>query len=152
MDAQKPFQDTCLAILQAFDVGNTSSIDVNDAGTVLRALDVYIPEPKLNELIDSMREQQEIKFDMFMKTCWPIISQKLYPPNTETQLSRAFMALDSEKTGSISAGEFKALLLTQGEPMTNEEVDAMFNSVSVYDGRFPYEEYLALFVNKISQK
>lgn len=66
----------------------------------------------------------------------------------ETKIKQAFRVIDQERSGFIDASKLAHLLMTMGEPFTQEEVDEMFSiAVDQKKGIVRYNEYASVLAN-----
>ncbi|KAL3512481.1 hypothetical protein ACH5RR_025198 [Cinchona calisaya] len=130
-----------------FDDDNTGCIATKHLGTVMRSLGLNPTEAELQDMIDEVDPDvnETINFHHFLD----LMARKIEETVSEDLLKEAFQVFDKDRTGFISAAELRQVLTTQGDKMTDEEVDEMLKEADVDgDGQVNYAE----FVKKILLK
>ena len=68
-----------------------------------------------------------------------------YKPAPEDQLLKAFEVLDTERKGFLSQEELSKLMVEEGEPFTQEEMDEFLSAAVDPDrGVVLYKDYVAV--------
>ncbi|KAK6184916.1 hypothetical protein SNE40_007268 [Patella caerulea] len=63
--------------------------------------------------------------------------------NCEKELLAGFKAQDMNKQGTVSAAEMKHILMTTGEKLSRNEVDALFQEAGLQSsGQIPYKTFV----------
>jgi len=63
--------------------------------------------------------------------------------NSEDEILEAFKIFDNQGNGKLAASELKAVLKNLGEPMSDEDVDALLDAADQEAGGYiNYEEFL----------
>ncbi|XP_037946573.1 dynein regulatory complex protein 8 [Teleopsis dalmanni] len=138
-----------------FDHHGDKSIDVREAGTVLRFLGCVPTEQEINEVILAT-ESEDNKGEISLSKFLPYVSQYLmehkWEPAQPDELFEAFRTIDEEHKGVITKEYLTKLMMEEGEPFTQEEIDEMMAvAVDPLTGDIPYEFYInQLLVNNKS--
>ncbi|KAI9217443.1 hypothetical protein BC828DRAFT_391131 [Blastocladiella britannica] len=144
---QLKLQSKMQSMFSVFDKSKSGTCDIRETGTILRAMGVYPTEAKLKELILAMMDPAQpttMTLAQFTRVAWPLICSKTMPRDDDDAIYRAFQVLDPESRGYVEVDQLKQALGSGGEPMSADELEEMVSSVAIKDGRFFYEEYLAL--------
>ncbi|KAJ3373634.1 Dynein regulatory complex protein 8 [Allomyces arbusculus] len=134
-------------LFSVFDKSRSGTCDIREAGTLLRAMGVYPTEAKLKDIVMQILDPVQptvMTLDQFLRVAWPLIAAQADPRDSDDVLYRAFLTLDKDQRGYLDVETIKQMLSTMGEPMTAEELEEMVSSIGVKDGKFFYEDYLAL--------
>lgn len=112
----------------------------------VRALGKNPTEKELESFFDSLgKNQMAIDFATF-KSCFSKPFRTPYDQDKE--MRDAFKILDADGDGTILESELRQILLTVGEAMTHQEVDALMQDVSVDgNGKIQYDKFVDLIVN-----
>ncbi|KAJ1503652.1 Dynein regulatory complex protein 8 [Coelomomyces lativittatus] len=148
-ETDKKLFTKCHTWFSVFDQNKSGICDVNEAGTILRAMGVYPSESKLIELCMLMQDPVQpgrMRLEQFMKIAFPLIQSKAFPKDTDDQMHQSFMILDKEKKGYINVEDLKIYLTTQGEKLSAEEFEIMIANVDKKENKFYYDDYLALLL------
>ncbi|XP_062135823.1 dynein regulatory complex protein 8 [Drosophila sulfurigaster albostrigata] len=129
-----------------FDHHGDKLIDVREVGTVLRLLGCVPTEQEVNEVI-SATETEETSGVVHLTKFLPHVSQLLMErkmePAAPEKILEAFKILDFENKGYLTKDSFGKLMMEEGEPFTQEEMDEMWPvAIDPISGHIPYELYL----------
>uniref|UniRef100_A0A1B0G5B7 EF-hand domain-containing protein n=1 Tax=Glossina morsitans morsitans TaxID=37546 RepID=A0A1B0G5B7_GLOMM len=135
-----------------FDHVGDKTIDVREVGTVLRFLGCAPTEKEVNDVItqtemeDSASEVHLTKFLPYIMHL--LIDHRMEPAGPE-ELLAAFHVIDDENRGYLEPEYFSKLMMEEGEPFTQEEVDEMLAvAVDPLSGQINYEYYLNQLMHK----
>eukprot|EP00842_Homolaphlyctis_polyrhiza_P000198 jgi/Hompol1/1179/HPOL_001479-RA len=124
---------------------------VREIGTVIRSLNVYPTESQLATWISQMQSDQAeetrsyVSLNNFTRVLFPVISSNMFVRDDEERLYRAFQALDPEKRGYLLPDELRGFMTTQGECMTNEEVEEMLTACTdPAENKIYYEDFVVI--------
>ncbi|KAG1681052.1 Dynein regulatory complex protein 8 [Nymphon striatum] len=67
---------------------------------------------------------------------------------SEEKLLNAFLLLDTEKKGHLESEKLKEILIGDGEPFNQEEMDEMANAFVDSNGLFDYKKYVKIIVEE----
>uniref|UniRef100_A0ACD6A927 Uncharacterized protein n=1 Tax=Avena sativa TaxID=4498 RepID=A0ACD6A927_AVESA len=129
-----------------FDKNDDGCISLEELFAVTRSLGL---EPTDQELNDMMREVDTdgngvIDFQEFLN----LIARKIKDGDDDEELKEAFEVLDKDQNGFISPVELRAVMISLGEKMTDEEVEQMINEADTDgDGQVNYDEFVLMMKN-----
>ncbi|CAF4167255.1 unnamed protein product [Rotaria sp. Silwood2] len=102
------------------------------------SLGKVVPDAEIEAMI---REAPgDINFTMFLT----LFGEKLTGSDPEDVVRNAFLALDEERTGTISEERLRDLLMSMGDRYTDEEVDELFKDAPIKNGLFDYQEFVKI--------
>ncbi|XP_067140174.1 calmodulin-like [Centruroides vittatus] len=131
-----------------FDKDGTGRLSCTEFGTLIRSLGYNPSEDQLNAIADELSERgiDTIDFSTFLH----LINKHMKDTFNKKDILDAFKILDRYGTGFINADELRYILTTQGEKLTNEEVDELFQEVKIDDeGRIVYDEFVKLVISNL---
>ncbi|POY75315.1 hypothetical protein BMF94_1686 [Rhodotorula taiwanensis] len=125
------------------DKRGNGTIANSSLGEVLRALG---QNPTQKEVLDLQSQcPQDVDYDTFLG----ILNRPggYDPAGTVDDFIRGFQVFDKEGQGYIGQGEFRYILTTLGEPLSDQEVDELLKQAEITpDGNLNY----VAFVNQIA--
>lgn len=139
MDRLTPEQlEQCGRLFALYDVNNDSRISSRELGSALRGLNVNISEAELRNIMSEVDRNKNgvLEFDEFCEVYQRYIRNLL----TEENLLATLAAFDRNNTGMLDPAEVKQLLTTQGEPLSDREVDEIFRDAGI-SGPFNYRDF-----------
>lgn len=116
------------------------SISAKDFSKVVRAVGLNPTEADVAEL-KKKAGGGDCDFDGFKKVIVPEMEKS--KDNVE-QIADSFSAFDQDGSGFIPVTEFKHVLTTMGEPLTQEELAEVMTEVEVAEGKIDYREFAAM--------
>lgn len=131
---------------QLFDKDRKGCVVQEEVATIMRSLGVYVTEKALvREILPQIAEETYVKYEIFEPKMLEMIAEREWEPDTEETMLAAFRYFDPDKKGYVEAGRLREILISQGTPFREKEIDA-FMSVARDDltGRIYYEDYVAL--------
>ncbi|XP_069110950.1 calmodulin-like [Argopecten irradians] len=130
-----------------FDAGE-GAIPAKDCGTVMRSLGM---NPTLTQLTEWVKAADRdgtgmVDFPSFLV----MMSKKLEDPEEdEEDLKEDFRIFDKEGTGFINAVEFRHIMTTIGDKLTDEEVDEMIREADLDgNGLINYDAFVTMMSMK----
>ena len=129
-----------------FDRDKDNLINEKELGNILRSLGHDPTEQDLTEMIKEVDNDSDskIEFEEFLK----IMNNKLKQTETEQELIEAFKIFDKEGKGLISENEFKHIMLSLGEKISEEELKEMMNKADPKNqGYVNYKEFAKILLS-----
>jgi len=121
------------------DQNRDGFIDKEDLTDMLASLGQQESEEKLEAMIKEA--PGAINFTMFLT----LFGEKLNGTDPEDVIKTAFSCFDVDKSGVINEDYLRALLVSMGERLTEEECDDMFEEANVdKKGNFDYADFVRL--------
>eukprot|EP00929_Paragymnodinium_shiwhaense_P049091 TRINITY_DN24780_c0_g1_i1.p1 TRINITY_DN24780_c0_g1~~TRINITY_DN24780_c0_g1_i1.p1 ORF type:complete len:188 (+),score=43.24 TRINITY_DN24780_c0_g1_i1:71-565(+) len=117
------------------DRDKDGKLTVQEVGILFRA---FGQNPTDEELAEMLRvvPSQGVDIDGFVQ----FFTSNYRTPTSEDTLVRAFQVFDLSDSGIMDANKFKEMLTSLGEPMPQEEVDAILREADVDErGLFNYK-------------
>lgn len=127
------------------DKRGNGTIASTSLGDVLRALGQNPTQKQVQDLVNNA--PQEIDYDTFVT----ILNRPggYDPAGTVDDFIAGFQVFDKEGNGYIGQGEFRYILTTLGEPLSDHEVDELLKDAEVTpEGNLNY----VAFVNRITSQ
>ncbi|XP_001361447.3 dynein regulatory complex protein 8 [Drosophila pseudoobscura] len=129
-----------------FDHHGDKFIDVREVGTVLRLLGCVPTEEEVNEVISATESEEtsgEVHLTKFLPHVSQLLMERKMEPAPPEKILQAFKILDPENKGYLAKETFGKLMMEEGEPFTQEEMDEMWPvAIDPISGHIPYEFYL----------
>lgn len=137
--------DECRKLFTIFDVNGDNKISSRELGSALRGLRINISEAEVKELIAQVDANQNgsLEFAEFCKLYAEHLGNML---NLEKLMS-TLAAFDKNATGAVDPQELKQILTTQGEPLTESEIDEVFRDAGIASAPFPYKNLANLLLS-----
>ena len=137
-----------------FDKDRKGSVVQEEIPTMIRFLGAYPDEKELQLSILQMQEDEPVGFVTFERFEKKMLEILLpindYEPNDQTDMKQAFLALDKERNGYITAETMTMLLTTKGAPFRPKEVEAFMKVAKDQEtGRIYYDDYIALLTGEL---
>ena len=126
-----------------FDKHGQGKIDIKELGISVRSLGFTPEEKELNDIMEQFDANGSgtIEFEEFVELC----EKQMKDPLTEAEIETAFKVFDKKGDGHVTASEFKALLTSMGEKLTDEEAsEFIFDADRNDNGTLELEELAAL--------
>ncbi|XP_062620982.1 calcium-binding protein LPS1-alpha-like [Saccostrea cucullata] len=106
-----------------FDKDGDGTVSTEELGAVMRSMG---QDPTEKELMDMIAEVDvdgngDVEFDEFLQ----MMAKQMQCTDSPDELIEAFQVFDENKTGYISVAEFRSVMTTLGERLTDEDVDEM---------------------------
>ncbi|KAL0273583.1 UNVERIFIED_CONTAM: hypothetical protein PYX00_006220 [Menopon gallinae] len=130
---------------EVFDHGNNKTVDVREVGTILRSLGCCPSEAEIQEILVSIEDHEtaSVYLTHFLPAVTQIITERKLQPASAEALLDAFRTLDKQGKGYLTKEYLSKLMMEEGEPFTQEEVDEMMEvAVDSDTGNIPYEYYI----------
>jgi len=147
MSATSAEQQDCF---KAFDLDNDGLITKKDLGTCIRALGKNPTETEFNDLLKEFGSTVEmIDFGLFKQG----YSKKFKTPvEQDRDMRNAFKILDADNDGTLPETELRQMLLTVGEPLSHQDVDALMSDIEVDgNGKVRYDAFVDKLVSGYTQ-
>ncbi|XP_037888633.1 dynein regulatory complex protein 8 [Glossina fuscipes] len=129
-----------------FDHVGDKTIDVREVGTVLRFLGCAPTEKEVNDVITQTEMEDsggEVHLTKFLPYIMHLLIDRRMEPAGPEELLAAFHVIDEENRGYLDPEYFSKLMMEEGEPFTQEEVDEMLAiAIDPLSGQINYEYYL----------
>ncbi len=143
-DLPEDKQNECKEVFDLFDRDKDGAITLKELGDILRALGAS-PEPTEVESIFKETDTDKsgkLEFLEFMN----IFKTKINFPGLYEDLIEAFKNFDKEGSGNVSVQEFKHVMTTLGDVLSEEEVDELIKEADTNEeGSIKY----VVFVGKM---
>lgn len=128
-----------------FDSDRDGEITTLELGKVLRTHGFSPAEGELSDMIRNVDQNSKggINFNEF------IDMMVNHGANVDEDIAHSFRVFDRDGDGLITAEELKLTMNNLGEPLTEEEVQAMISEADLDgDGKINYQEFQKLMQNK----
>jgi Ca2+-binding EF-hand superfamily protein len=78
--------------------------------------------------------------ELTLQNCEAIVWSVWYEMDVEAELRSAFSKFDKDQNGYLDANEFKSVMLSYGEKLSNDEFKELMKLVDLnHDGKIDYE-------------
>ncbi|PSN51278.1 hypothetical protein C0J52_05314 [Blattella germanica] len=129
-----------------FDHSSSNTVDVREVGTIIRSLGCCPSEAEIQEILVDVEDEEtsgSVHVDRFLPTVSRIIQERRLQPATPEKLLKAFLTLDREGKGYLTREFLSKIMMEEGEPFTQEEIDEMMaTAIDGETGNIPYEYYI----------
>ncbi|CAH8483314.1 unnamed protein product [Schistosoma turkestanicum] len=133
-------------IFDLFDHERNKTIDFRELGTVIRALGGVPTEAEIISLVRELENDPPngyINYETFLPVMMQAMRQKRFEPVSEEELLKAFLVLDPEKKGFLSAEALESYMVSSGEPFTKEEMEEMLAAATDFSkGKIMYRGFV----------
>ncbi|OWF37202.1 Calmodulin [Mizuhopecten yessoensis] len=130
-----------------FDAGD-SAIPAKDCGTVMRSLGYNPTQSQLTEWVAAADRDGTglVDFPSFLV----MMAKKLEDPEEdEEEMKEYFRTFDTEGTGFLNAAEFRNMMTSIGDKLTDDEVDEMIREADLDgNGHINYEAFVTMMSMK----
>jgi Ca2+-binding EF-hand superfamily protein len=103
-------------------------------------------EAEIQEILVAAEDEEtsgSVKLDRFLSTVSHIIQEKRLQPASPEKLLKAFLTLDHDRKGYLTKEFLSKIMMEEGEPFTQEELDEMMAAaIDGETGNIPYEYYI----------
>jgi Ca2+-binding EF-hand superfamily protein len=133
-------------LFEMFDKDEDGLIDQNDLGKILRALGQDPSDQDLIEMITDVDKNEDklIDYEEFLQ----LVDNKEKDNEAEKELIEAFLIFDREGNGLISNNEFKHIMLSLGEKLSEEEIEQMIKiGDPKQEGFINYKQFVEKIIN-----
>ena len=140
--------DQCKRLFDIFDINKDRTISSKELGKVLRSLNLNPSQADLESMIKKTDHtgSGRIDFQDFLK----LYAEKIKETITKEDVCRYFAMFDRNGDGLIDPKEFKRVMTTMGEPLTNEEVEFIISEADKdSNGFIDYAEFSEMLLEKI---
>lgn len=140
--------DQCKRLFDIFDINKDRTISSKELGKVLRSLNLNPSQGDLENMIKKTDQSGSgrIEFQDFLK----LYAEKIKETITKEDVCRYFAMFDRNGDGLIDPKEFKRVMTTMGEPLTNEEVEFIISEADKdLNGYIDYNEFSEMLLEKI---
>ncbi|ODV89357.1 hypothetical protein CANCADRAFT_3985 [Tortispora caseinolytica NRRL Y-17796] len=123
-----------------FDKDGDGHITTAELGVVMRSLGQTPTEADLQDMINEVDQDHNgtIDFPEFLT----MMARKMKDSDSEDEIREAFKVFDRDNDGYISAAELRHVMMSIGEPLTEEEADQMIREADADgDGLINYVEF-----------
>jgi calmodulin len=130
-----------------YDKNGDGSISINELSDMLKNLGMEYTDEELKELVREvdLDNNGNIDFREFMH----LMTIKFREFESEEELIEAFKVFDRDGNGYITAIEFKQVIFSLGEVITDEELNEMVAEADIDgDGFIDYEEFVRMIIYK----
>ena len=114
----------------------------------MRSLNLNPSQSDLENMIKKVDQSGtgRIEFNDFLK----LYAEKIKETITKDDVMRYFAMFDRNGDGKIDPSEFKRVMTTMGEPLTNEEVDFIISEADKdLNGYIDYDEFSEMLLEKV---
>eukprot|EP00937_MAST-01D_sp_MAST-1D-sp2_P003629 g3629.t1 len=140
-----------------FDKDKKGVVIQEEVPTIIRYLGAYPSEKEIiRDLLPEMQPDEPVgfvayeKFEVSMLTL--LSDDDKYEPDDDDSLRQAFLALDKERNGYVSADTLSTLMTTKGTPFRQKEIEAFLQVAKDPDtGRIYYDDYIATLAEEAQE-
>lgn len=140
--------DQCKRLFDIFDINKDGTISAKELGKVLRSLNLNPSQSDLENMIKKTDQTGtgRIEFNDFLK----LYAEKIKETISKEDVMRYFQMFDRNGDGKIDPSEFKRVMTTMGEPLTNDEVDFIISEADKdLNGYIDYDEFSEMLLEKV---
>lgn len=131
--------DECRHLFTLFNTNNDGHISFKELGSALRSLGINISEEAIRTLILDVDRNKNGQLEL-AEFC-DLYQRSLQDTLTEEKLIITLAAFDRSNTGSLDVVELRRILTTEGEQLSEEEVEEIFREAGVTGSSLRYREF-----------
>ena len=109
-------KEQCHEVFDYFDKDMDGRITKEEFSDAIKTLGIFIPKDELTSLLDKIPIYDYAHYE-------EICANKLKEKINKEEITRAFLFLDPQKTGSCPKDKLRHAFLTLGEPLKPDELD-----------------------------
>ena len=109
-------KEQCHEVFDYFDKDMDGRITKEEFSDAIKTLGIFIPKDELTSLLDKIPIYDYAHYE---EICANKLSEKI----NKEEITRAFLFLDPQKTGSCPKDKLRHAFLTLGEPLKPDELD-----------------------------
>ncbi|CRL06156.1 CLUMA_CG019075, isoform A [Clunio marinus] len=128
-----------------FDNRGDGKIQQQKIGECLRALGQNPTESDVKKFTNQLKPDERIFFEVFLPIYQAISKQR--SGDTADDFIEGLRHFDKDASGFISSAEFRHLLTTLGEKLSDEEVEQLLINQEDSQGNVNYEELVRMVMN-----
>jgi calmodulin len=135
------------AAFHSFDKDKDGKINLRELGVAMRAMGHNPTDIELREMVAELDSDNDnaINFEEFVT----LLCNTIHDAETEEKTLEAFKVFDKEGRGVIKVVELKRIMMTLGEPITDEECEALIEICKPEDGVIEYEALVQAIFSSI---
>jgi calmodulin len=144
-DFPKDKHDECKEVFDLFDKDRDGTINLKELGDVLRTLGANPTHQELEMIFKEtdIDNSGKLEFEEFME----LFKNKISFPGLEEDLIEAFRLFDREGSGTVSVTEFKHVMTTLGDALSDEEAEELLRKADIDEkGLINYDEFVKSIV------
>jgi Ca2+-binding EF-hand superfamily protein len=143
-DIQKRIEEA----FEVFDHEANKTVDVREVGTIIRSLGCCPSEAELHDMLAELEDEETpgyIRLDKFLPLMTQVLLERRYRGSTEDQLMKAFQTLDADGNGFLTQDQLTKLMMEEGEPFTQEEMEEMLSAaINPETANIVYKDFVPL--------
>jgi calmodulin len=138
--------EDCAKLFRLFDRDNSGDIDLAEFSTLVRGMGACPTNSKLNNVFIDADKDADGKLNLEeLKAAYKVIKDEESSNDQVAELTEVFRNLDTASQGFLDAEDFRRMLTSVGEPLSDQEVDRMFAKADTSgDGRIDLDEFLIM--------
>jgi len=128
---------------ELFDTDKDGAVDFHELKVAMRALGFDLKKPEVLKIIRDHDKSGQglLEYDDFSK----IMSERIMARNPHEEIRRAFQLFDDDQTGKISLRNLRRVAKELGEPLDDDELQAMIEEFDLdQDGEINEQEFFAI--------
>eukprot|EP00928_Gymnodinium_smaydae_P035021 TRINITY_DN2470_c0_g1_i2.p1 TRINITY_DN2470_c0_g1~~TRINITY_DN2470_c0_g1_i2.p1 ORF type:complete len:270 (-),score=85.40 TRINITY_DN2470_c0_g1_i2:377-1186(-) len=136
----------CALLFKLFDADKSNTIDINEFSTLCRGMGAIVTNARLTAIFEQSDSDKSGALSLEqLQSAYKTIKDEEATDELLVELSKIFRTLDTEQKGYLDSEEFKKLLQSKGEPLSDDEVAEMFkNADTSGDGKIDLDEFLVM--------
>uniref|UniRef100_A0A4W3JMZ5 Troponin C, skeletal muscle n=2 Tax=Callorhinchus milii TaxID=7868 RepID=A0A4W3JMZ5_CALMI len=137
------------AAFDMFDADGGGDISTKELGTVMKILGQTPTREELDAIIEEVDEDGSgtIDFEEFLVMMVRQLKEEA-KGKSEEELAECFRVFDTNADGYIDRDELKEILMTAGEPITDEEIDELLRDGDKNnDDKLDFDEWMKMMEN-----
>lgn len=136
---------------QVYDEDNDGQLVADDVVKMMRSLGYCLSGVDAQEIVADLDIEKDgvCNFDYAVA----MLTRYRRPAPTETELRDAFKALDSQRSGAVSASALRHVMASLGERLTQEELAEFMQAADTDgNGQIDYQEFVAMMASDSNRK
>lgn len=130
-----------------YDTIGDGKVDSYKLGEVLRAVGQNPTNIEVDKIVKQLDPEgnQRVSLEVFLPVYQSMRAKA--KPFAQDDFVDSLKVFDSDGSGTISAGELRHVLTSIGEKLSDDEVDALFQSIDFAQGQVNYEDFIKTILN-----
>jgi Ca2+-binding EF-hand superfamily protein len=125
-----------------FDRDKNGLVNIKELSNILRSLGHELTD---QDMIDLNDRDKKYEYEDFLNIMGRINKES----DIEDELIEAFKIFDKEGNGHIPSSEFKHIMLTLGERLSEDEIDEMIKEADYKDdGYIDYRQFVKILLSR----
>uniref|UniRef100_A0A3Q2FRU5 EF-hand calcium binding domain 2 n=1 Tax=Cyprinodon variegatus TaxID=28743 RepID=A0A3Q2FRU5_CYPVA len=140
------------AAFKVFDYDSSNKVDVREIGTIIYSLGCCPTQADIHKFIAEVEEEHSgvVFLEKFLPAMTKVLLENKFPPIPKSTILQAFKVKLDQK-GYLKPEELKKLLMEEGEPFTQQEIEEMLAHTDREDNLIYYPKLINKLTSDLTQ-